>query len=78
MVSRDHLAQGRRTIGCHSEEWNQMLFDFCNMLSEQEKVDLCGSVDNFYYRLRVLVQEKETTNWIAPYLEWNIPNRKSD
>lgn len=75
MVSRDHLEQGRRTIGCHSEEWNQMLYDFCQWLSDEEKIELCGSVNNFYYRLRVLVEDKETTNWIAPYLEWNISNR---
>ena len=72
MVSREHIEQGRKTIRCHSEEWNQMLYDFCDMLSDDEKMNLCGSVNNFYYRLRVLVQEKETTNWIAPYLEWKI------
>jgi len=50
-IGRDHSERGQRTMACHEPEFNQMVIDFCNMLSEEEKKNLCGSVYNFYYRL---------------------------
>ena len=68
-ASRIHALQGSKTISCHKKEWNEMLIYFCENLSEQDKKLFCGSVFNFYYRMRVMVNDNEKAEEIVPYLE---------
>lgn len=50
-LTRIHKEQGHVTMDKHTPDFNQMMIDFCEWLSEEEKANLCGSVQDFYYRL---------------------------
>ncbi|MGN0414089.1 MAG: glycosyltransferase [Agathobacter sp.] len=68
-VSRIHSEQGSKTIRCHKKEWNEMLKAFCEKISDAEKIAMCGSVFNFYYRVRVMVNGNPKADSIIDYLE---------
>lgn len=76
MISRIHKEQGQQTMACHVPEYNQMFVDFCEMLTEEEKVEMCGSVGNFYYRLFLLLKYSKPANKILDYLKDKIRNTK--
>lgn len=54
-VARIHKAQGNQQMKEHQPDFNQMMIDFCNWLSDTEKAGMCGSVSNFNYRLYSLL-----------------------
>lgn len=74
MISRIHKEQGQQTMSCHSSEYNQMFFDFCNLLNKDEKINFCGSEWNFYYRLYTLLKHSKPANTILDYLKDKIEN----
>lgn len=72
MISRIHKEQGQQTMQCHTVEYNEMFIDFCEVLSEREKVDFCGSVCNFYFKLYSLLLNAKPANIIITYLREKI------
>lgn len=72
MISRIHKEQGQQTMPCHSVEYNEMFVSFCEMLTDEEKVKMCGSVRNFYYRLYLLLKYSPPANRILDYLKEKI------
>lgn len=80
MVSRIHKEQGQKTIKCHSMEYNEMFLQFCEILTENEKVEMCGSLLNFYYKLYLLLRYSRSANTILNYLKNKIEyyERKAD
>lgn len=69
MISRIHKEQGQQTMSCHSREYNEMFISFCEILSDKEKEELCGSVKNYYYRLYLLLKYSRPANDILDYLK---------
>jgi glycosyltransferase involved in cell wall biosynthesis len=67
-IARDHSQRGQRTMSCHEPEYNQMFVDFCEVTTENEKVNLCGSIYNFYYRLYELLYDSPKANSCLEYL----------
>ncbi|MCM1183195.1 MAG: glycosyltransferase family 2 protein [Roseburia sp.] len=68
MISRIHKEQGQQTMACHGLEYNDMFIAFCEALSADEKIEMCGSVRNFYYRLYLLLKYSRPANRILEYL----------
>lgn len=50
-MARIHGEQGNKTMNEHKPEFNTMMINFCQWLTDGEKADMCGSVSDFYYRL---------------------------
>lgn len=50
-VTRIHKSQGHVTMDEHTPDFNQMMIDFCEWLTEEEKANLYGSAQEFYYHL---------------------------
>jgi len=65
---RLHSEQNNKTMVCHRSEYNQMFITFCETPSDREKIDFCGSVFNFYYRLYKLLYSDPKADYILPYL----------
>lgn len=80
MISRVHKEQGQKTIKCHSMEYNEMFQQFCEILTENEKVEMCGSLLNFYYKLYLLLRYSHSANTILNYLKDKIEyyDKKTD
>lgn len=76
MVGRIHKEQGQQTMQCHSIEYNEMFVRFCENLSEKEKISMCGSVINFYYRLYLLLKHSKPAKFILDYLIKKIEEQK--
>lgn len=68
LIAREHRERGQNTMTCHEPEYNQMFVDFCEMLKDDEKINLCGTVYNFYYRLYSLLSASPKANTILGYL----------
>lgn len=49
-VGRLHKEQGQRTMREHREQYNEMVINFCRLLSDKEKSVFCGSVPFFHYQ----------------------------
>ncbi|MDD6381005.1 MAG: glycosyltransferase [Lachnospiraceae bacterium] len=77
MVSRIHNEQGQKTMTCHAPEYNAMFLKFCEQLTDLEKIEMCGSVKNFYYRLYLLLKGSRPAKEILPYLVDKIKNTVS-
>lgn len=75
IIGRLHPEQGQRTMSNHKPEYNKMFVDFCEELSDEEKVELCGSVTNFYYRLYRLLRNSKPADEILDYLKAEIKAR---
>lgn len=73
-VGRIHKEQGSQTLSCHEPEYNQMFVDFCEMLQSDEKISMCGSVFNFYYRLYMLLKLSPKASTVLPYLRNTLEN----
>ena len=69
MISRIHKEQGQQTMVCHSREYNEMFVFFCETLTNNEKIEMCGSVKNFYYRLYLLLKYSRPAGYILDYLK---------
>ena len=68
-LARIHGSQGNKTMDEHTADFNQMMIDFCEWLTEKEKKDLCGSVPNFYYQLYwILLKNVPKANFCLTYL----------
>ena len=50
IVARLHAEQGQKTMGEYPAEFNKMFIEFCEQVPEADKISMCGSVYNFYYR----------------------------
>ncbi len=68
-IGRLHKEQGSQTLSCHELEYNQMFVGFCEMLTKDEKIDMCGSVFNFYYRIYMLLKLSPKASTILEYLK---------
>ncbi|MCC2224239.1 MULTISPECIES: glycosyltransferase [Roseburia] len=68
-VGRIHGEQGSQTLACHRPEYNKMFENFCEWLTDDEKINMCGSVFNFYYRLYVLLKQSPKADTILGYLK---------
>jgi glycosyltransferase involved in cell wall biosynthesis len=68
IIGRDHSERGQNTMSCHEPEYNQMFIDFCECLTEDEMINLCGSQYNFYYRLYELLYGVPKSNRNLEYL----------
>lgn len=68
-IGRIHKEQGSQTLDCHENEYNQMFIYFCEELTDKEKMDMCGTVYNFYYRLYVLLKDSPKATFILGALE---------
>ena len=69
IIGRLHPEQGQRTMKCHKTEYNQMFVDFCENLTDSEKIQMCGSVRNFYYHLWTILKSSEPADTILDYLK---------
>ncbi len=73
IVARRHKEQGQRTMKCFPVEYCDMFRYFSEQLTENEKIELCGSVKNFYYRIyNQLVTGNIADDAILDYLYQNI------
>lgn len=72
IIGRLHKEQGQKTMKVHSEEYNDMFVSFCETLADEEKIAMCGSVLNFYYRLYTLLKYSSPANYILKYLKEKI------
>jgi len=72
MISRVHKEQGQQTMSCYGPEYNKMLVDFCEALTEKEKCELAGSSCNFYYRLYLSQRYRKKAKEILIYLKKKI------
>lgn len=69
-LARIHRSQGNMTMSEHTSDFNQMIIDFCQWLTEEEKANLCGSVTNFYYDIyRLLLKDVPKANLCLTYLQ---------
>jgi len=68
-VGRIHKEQGSQTLSCHESEYNQMFVDFCEVLTDDEKISMCGNIFNFYYRLYMLLKFRNKASTILKYLK---------
>jgi glycosyltransferase involved in cell wall biosynthesis len=69
IMGRLHPEQGQKTMSCHKVEYNKMFVDFCEALSYEEKIEMCGSEANFYYRLYELLVSSEPADTVLEYLK---------
>lgn len=69
VISRIHNQQGQRTIECHRDEFNEMFMRFCEELNDREKIEMCGSVRNFYFRLYCFLKYSRQADKIVEYLK---------
>lgn len=72
MVGRIHSEQGQQTMECFSSEYNQMFVDFCEKLTLDEKIAMCGSEKNFYCQLYLLLKYSKPASTIMEYLKEKI------
>ena len=75
IIGRLHAEQGQKTMTCHKPEYNQMFVDFCEKLADEEKIEMCGSAANFYYRLYGLLKNSGPADTILDYLKENALSR---
>ena len=51
LMVRRHIEQGQKTMKCFPDEYGKMFLNFSEILTNDEKTQLCGSEKNFYYRV---------------------------
>ncbi len=69
IIGRIHKEQGQQTMACHKPEYNEMFVNFCEQLTDEEKISMCGSIANFYYRLYLLLRQSKPADEILIYLK---------
>ncbi|WP_176253523.1 glycosyltransferase [Enterocloster alcoholdehydrogenati] len=78
MISRIHPEQGQQTMKCHQIEYNEMFVQFCEKITEQEKIHFCGSIFNFYYQLYLLLKNARPASTILDYLREQLKTAAED
>jgi len=78
MAGRVHREQGQRTMACHGPEYNRMFVDFCEKLTDREKIHMCGSEVNFYYRLYLLLKYSKPADTVLDYLRKKIAGLQAE
>jgi glycosyltransferase involved in cell wall biosynthesis len=76
IISRVHKEQGQKTMKCHKAEFNDIFIYFCEQLSDNEKIEFCGSIENFYYKLYTLLKSAKPSDEIISYLRNKISGLK--
>ena len=65
---RIHDSMGQITMTEHNEEFNEMVINFCKVLSLDEKIELCGSEYNFYSLYYDVVHQTPKATYALDYL----------
>ena len=68
IMGRVHKEQGQKTMTCHKPEYNAMFVNFCEKLTDEEKISFCGSTTAFYYQLYLLLKTCDPADEVLDYL----------
>ncbi|WP_196598649.1 glycosyltransferase [Pectinatus frisingensis] len=75
---RMHDQQGQRIMSAFPKEYNEIFQRFCKMLDDAEKIEMCGSVYNFYYRLYLTLKTFRTASSVLGYLQKCMMEHQSE
>ncbi len=65
---RIHDSMGQITMTEHNEEFNEMVINFCKVLSTNEKIELCDSEYNFYSLYYDVLHQTSKATYALDYL----------
>lgn len=67
-IIRSHPEQGQKTMECHKKEYNEQYIKLCEMLDDDEKINICDSVQNFYMHLYLFLLPRKIADECLTYL----------